>query len=337
MKKYLLASVFGLALLTSCDDGDVVYKDLDFGGKNVEKCATKNFYYKASKNEMIILDIPADTLMKNILYLEQLVGDNNQVLYRSYDSDVDGKAICENLPPKSPLVMSELLAQSGGKILIDKNIANTVNEDRKTVSVAYNYTFNFYNIKFTDGDTELKFDRLNFGTYKKSDSPTFNLNFTNTNNQEITPKEAYLCEEKHTLVTINSNNTLLLNLPENFEFPTSEGTVTFNIGKGSDLADLTFKQYYNGGLNSVDICSYNGTITETRNRLLEQWQADRGVVEMETRKTVPADGGTEKWSHILRVKNPFFIKHVNNSTEDYSPYGFEIQELVFGKIEFDVQ
>lgn len=332
MKKLYTIALLSFLALQSCNDGDVVYENLEFGTSAVQKCSTKNFYYKTSDNEIIILDIEADSLLKTDLHIEQVVGDRSTVLYRKYSDKVTGNVICDVLPPAYPNTVSELKAQNGGRIIMDKLITTTTDEIKKSVSVGYSYTFNFTNIKFTNEDAseELKFDRLNFGSYKNSSSPTFNFNFTtNVGEERDQPKEAYLCTNKNTLVAINNSGTLLLAMPEDYSLPKEEGTQ--EIALNNSPITFTYRQYKNNGaLNAEDICSTNGTITTTNNRLLEQWLSTKtGSLLITTRKTQPKDTTEKaKWHYTFSVKNVNFNKYINSSNPTEASFLFE--DFIFG-------
>lgn len=332
MKKLYTIALLSFLALQSCNDGDVVYENLEFGNSSVEKCSNKNFYYKTSDNEIIILNIEADSLLKTDLHVERAVGDASEVLYRKYSDKVTGKVICDELPPAYPNTISELKAQTGGRITIDKLITATPNEERKSVSVNYSYTFNFSNIKFTNEDAseELKFDKLNFGSYRNSNAPTFNFNFTtNVGEEKDQPKEAFHCSTKNTLVAINNGGTLLLNMPAEYELPRQEGTQ--EIALSNSPLSLTYRQYKNNGaLNAEDICSTEGTITITNNRLLEQWNSTKtGAILISTRKTEPKDENeVAKWHYTITVKNTSFKKFINSS--NLTDASFQFEEFVFG-------
>lgn len=332
MKKLYTIAFLSFIAFQSCNDGDVVYENLEFGNSTVEKCIDKNFYYKTSDNEIIILDIEADSLLKIDLHVEKAVGDRSNVIYRKYSDKVTGNVICDVLPPAYPNTISELKAQSGGRIIMDKLITSTANEENKSVSVNYSYTFNFMNIKFTNEDAseELKFDKLNFGSYKSSNSPTFNFNFT-TNVGEIKdqPKEAFMCSQKNTLVAINNSGTLLLSMPSEYILPKEEGVQ--EIALNNSPITLTYRQYKNNGaLNAEDICSTDGTIPTTNNRLLEQWLSNKtGSILITTRKTEPKDENeVAKWYYTISIKNASFKKYINSSNS--SEASFQFNEFIFG-------
>lgn len=332
MKKLLAIAFTSLFLFQSCDDGDVVYKNLEFGNSNVQKCSTKNFYYKTSDNEMMILNIAADSILKIDLQAERMVGDQSEVLFRKYSDKATGNSICDELPPAQPYVISELKAQKGGRILMNKLITTVPNQEQKTVAVNYNYSFNFTNIKFSNEDSseELKYDQLSFGSYKSANSPTFNLNFTtNVGEMKNQPKEAFKCSLKNTLVAINNRGTLLLNLGEQFQLPTEEGTQEINLSNSG--LNLAYRQYKNNGaLNAEDICSTEGNINATKNKLEELWRSNQtGSLVVTSRKTEPKDENEmPKWHYTITVKNAIFTKYINS--ENPTEASFQFEEFIFG-------
>ena len=66
MKVYILMKkILGLLIattsLTACDDGDLVFENLNFDGKEIQKCNDNELYFKTNNTEMLLVDFTFGT------------------------------------------------------------------------------------------------------------------------------------------------------------------------------------------------------------------------------------------------------------------------------------
>ncbi len=127
MKK-IFAGWIVIAIMTSCDDGDITITDFDFD-ETIELCdsADENqyvFFNTNSENEGIALQFRTteDILSKRFekpeaaildtLYTLQLDGVEDKVVYRKFKSEVTNDYFCNVIPPAEPLIDEELISSS---------------------------------------------------------------------------------------------------------------------------------------------------------------------------------------------------------------------------------
>jgi len=61
MKKLLL-SLCSIALLNSCDDGDLTLETINFDSATAQECSLNNVVYKINGNQLLLIEIPATSL-----------------------------------------------------------------------------------------------------------------------------------------------------------------------------------------------------------------------------------------------------------------------------------
>ena len=180
--------------LASCDDGNLVFQDIDFNAVAAKKCDNK--IYKINGSEAIILKIgesendasfiaafptqPTPMDQPTILTIDNSA---NKVVYRLYDGNVADSNICGSIPAAFPAIVEEWEATSGTIEITttDITIANTaVGYEGGEKLTGYQNNVVFRNITFnkTDGSTQV-YDVFPFGVYEKSVTPlAFNFGDT---------------------------------------------------------------------------------------------------------------------------------------------------------------
>lgn len=118
MKKWCLLMLLSL-FFWACDDGDIITTNLDFPEGNLQFCGGPGGYlfYKindagtesisvlASNSEQLFTETGTITISLN--------ASSNIALYRIFDGTVDDSYFCNEVPPTSPLVNTEYIANSG--------------------------------------------------------------------------------------------------------------------------------------------------------------------------------------------------------------------------------
>ena len=131
--KRLLFGILGLALLSSCDDGEIVVTDFDFEDSSIQFCEgpDKNVFYainndgifesislEFSNNQLAVdengnLEAP-DPIDEEISFA--LDDQNDRIVYRLYNGDIPTGSngyFCNVVPPSSPVVVEEWISGSG--------------------------------------------------------------------------------------------------------------------------------------------------------------------------------------------------------------------------------
>ncbi len=108
------------SLFFACNDGDIIVRDFDFDESNLDICGGPGGYAFFNINNSSAAESISLTLTTtNLLFLEssveeyQLNSGSNTVNYRKYNDDVSSDYFCSNIPPTSPQVTLEFIAESG--------------------------------------------------------------------------------------------------------------------------------------------------------------------------------------------------------------------------------
>ncbi|KZE80276.1 MAG: hypothetical protein LBI73_04830 [Myroides sp.] len=314
MKKFFtLTGISFMFLLTSCDDGNLVYKDIDFSKVTaVERCTTlgaDKIYFKLQNDEALILVIDAENIMKdetNSIKEVNIDGTATSLDYRKYSAKVAANSICNLPPPASPSVIQSIPASPGGTVVIEDNlqITNATSTTSNAVNLIYQYIFSLKNINFSEGQTNIKYDKMLFGTTNYI-TRALDFNFNNNNTQGLND---FSCN--NLLYTLRDKEALSLNLTE-ADLPTAPTTTDKVIELSKDRL-VQLKQYQRGGIKLTDVCNNDGDIPGSSpsnpNRLLEHWGALQGQIVIRTRETKPVDGSKPKLLHEIKLINVTFVK-----------------------------
>ena len=111
-------SVLIISIFSSCDDGDLIVTSFDFEDQTLETCGGESslvfFKINSEAQESIALSIAATSE----IFLQEEIADinlstSNFVTYRKFNSTVDGTYFCNSVPPVTPQVSVEYLAENG--------------------------------------------------------------------------------------------------------------------------------------------------------------------------------------------------------------------------------
>ena len=125
MNRIIFLLICFTVLFQSCDDGDIIVKSFNFDDAQLKTCGGPNNYvfYKVntitSTNESLSLKLGIpDSLYKEEGIKEYtLNGSNIFVNYRTYDGILGNNYFCTSIPPISPKVTVEYVANSGTALL----------------------------------------------------------------------------------------------------------------------------------------------------------------------------------------------------------------------------
>lgn len=143
MRKYLLV-LLTASFLISCDDGDLIVTNFDFESNTFQSCTgpqNRQVFFKLNNdlsNEAIALAFnlePAseDFLIAEVGTLTIPLNTRNQVIYRTFNSEVESDYFCNEIPPISPRVVEEYRSTSGGEIVITSTLRNDKDLDQDGV------------------------------------------------------------------------------------------------------------------------------------------------------------------------------------------------------------
>ena len=272
MKKALLLGL--MATLASCSDGDLVYESLNFKDATIMKCDQNELFFKTNGHELLLVDLTGpnnEPLLTPDMPLGQMdsIQTNaiNKIIYRSYDNPIDATTICGKIPPAFPKVTEEYVSANGGYIKYMRTMEVKGSETLPNrYEILYNYVFYFKNITLNNGQSVIKYETYNFGTYQpkkenstETDSSIIEFNFSTLNS----------CDEK-LVYGSGINKVIQIQLKENL--PTQNGIYQF------DLTSDQFVQYKskNSALGNANLCSLSETTGYT-----EIWRSQNGQLQIE--------------------------------------------------------
>ena len=156
MKKLITLSI--AFLLLSCNDGDFDVPIFEFTSK-VESCGEYILYIANSNNtEVLALNLSTSHINTD-LGENSFAISTSMVNYRIFAEGIGANYYCTAIPPSSPKVLKELIAQSG---MIHITTSEIITDD---VLTGYNYTITISDLLFNDNDERIFLENLEFGDF----------------------------------------------------------------------------------------------------------------------------------------------------------------------------
>ncbi|QEE50730.1 hypothetical protein FUA48_14430 [Flavobacterium alkalisoli] len=303
MKKLL--AILSVILFISCDDGDMTFKNFDFGNATLQYCSLNDLLYKYNGTEMLILDIPS-SYFTNVEGDETVViGNNNKVIYRNYNNTANSSVICSDIPPSSPIVIEEWNASAGGTLRI---------QTEKLENNSYQHVITIIYLEFVNGGQSTVIENQSFGTYTTQQSYQFEF-IVDSNDNEI---DVLHCDGDAGLIFKYNAYYEALKLDLT---PEAKNTLFVDeVTPGDEYRVYEFDEnnriifdIYSGSLSSDVICS---NVPPVNPVTLERWNGDGG--EIRVRTTISEIDGS--YEHHIALVGITFINSGN--TEET----FEIQD-----------
>ncbi len=114
------AVAFALVLgLWGCSAGDLQLEVIDFESAAIENCGTLStettFFFKLNPAEALVLELGSGLLVNEPSDGEivSAIPGNSQLTYRIFSGNVGSDYFCESLPPATPSVLEDVLADNG--------------------------------------------------------------------------------------------------------------------------------------------------------------------------------------------------------------------------------
>ena len=148
MKK--LITFFLAFSLFSCNDGDYDVPVFEFTD-TVHSCGEYVLYITNSNaTEVMILTISPE----NLGVTEGDSSISTSIIYRIFEEGISDNYFCQDIPPSTPKVVKELIAESG-----------TINITTTTLSTGSEYTITISDLLFNDDSERIFFENFNFGIF----------------------------------------------------------------------------------------------------------------------------------------------------------------------------
>ncbi len=169
MNKIFKYFVFPL-LVIACSEGDVIENNISEVNGTLENCANLNentfVFYKIDPqiNQAISLAFTSttfdlDTVPEGLSTTITLNGTSNTIIYRRFDTAIDGATyFCASVPPSGINVTQELISSNGNAV-----ITYVINTDTATETV-YDRIITLTNVTFEGPGVAIRQELLEFGS-----------------------------------------------------------------------------------------------------------------------------------------------------------------------------
>lgn len=158
MKKLL--TLFIALTLISCNDGDFNVPEFDFEDE-VNGCWDNQVLYITSSlsTEAMVMTLVNEEL-DTIVGTESFeISSTLEVAYRIFDDGIGSDYFCQAIPPTTPIVVTELNAESG-----TINITTSTVLDDDAEITGYNYVITLSDLLFIeDNGDQIFFESFDFG------------------------------------------------------------------------------------------------------------------------------------------------------------------------------
>lgn len=284
MKK-ILGCIAILSIATSCDDGDLVFDQLNFTQAEIKSC--NSLFFKTNGTELLLVNLSDGTdgivldTEAPINQVQSLSTNNtNQIYYRTYSDNISEGIICSTIPPAHPIVTTEYISNSGA--LIQYVRGNNVGFTNNRATINYNFTITFSNLTLSNGTSEIKYETYPFGTLVYN---TQILGFTFSNFSNCTNQ----------LISSDSDEELIFTTDTNFELPTTVGEHTYQLSQTQNLA----YKLYDGNIVNQAPCD------EKTNVIKEDWISTQGNYVILTTEVV-----NQVTQNVVALKHEFYLRNV---------------------------
>lgn len=116
MKKILFVLLVQFILL-ACDDGEIIVNNFDFEDSTLEWCEEFEFVFfqiNPESNETLALEFSTtENFTSEIGQVLVELTDDDQVIYRRFNSAISSDYFCSPIPPTTPTVAEELISNTG--------------------------------------------------------------------------------------------------------------------------------------------------------------------------------------------------------------------------------
>ncbi len=313
MKKLLL-SLVSIALLNSCDDGNLNIENINFDAVSAQECSLNNVVYKINGSQLLLIEIP-----ENSLAYENKVGDKsftinttNKVIYRSYNNTVSSASICSTIPPASPSVTEEWNAVAGTISIHTTAIYSAPNTQTGAIKISkYRHAISFNNITFAKPNGNQVYETFVFGDFD-TNATTLPMNFN--------PDSIQLCSTSNTLYNAQNGGIeglFIQNLSNNLLDSSVLGTpktALINTNNENLLSYRLFSLALTLGGNSTYFCASTLPDSPTVN---EEWLGQAGVTNTSGIIEVTTSTNGSGFSHSIHLKAVTFSNLLTGSTFYY--------------------
>ena len=313
MKKLLL-SLCSIALLNSCDDGDLTLETINFDSAIAQECSLNNVVYKINGNQLLLIEIPATSLP-----FENKIGDktfainaSNKVIYRGYNNTVSSASICSTIPPASPSVTEEWNAIAGTISIQTTAIYSAANSLTGAIKISkYRHAITFNNITFAKPNGNQVYETFVFGDF---DTNATSLPMT------FNPDSIQLCSNSSTLYNAQNGGIeglFIQNLSSTLLDTSVLGTAKTALINTNNENLLTYRLFSLAltlGGTSTYFCA---SPLPDSPLVKEEWTGQAGVSNTSGIIEVTTTTNGSGYSHSIHLKSVTFSNTLAGSTFYY--------------------
>jgi hypothetical protein len=151
MKRVFL--LFGFLVLNACSDGDLEIDVIDFDSTALQFCETQTtvnstVFFKINDDEALILELQSGVLQNQASTdtIRSTIPSQSNLIYRFFDDGVSKNYFCDDIPPATPSVVEEILAEAGEVLITTIRSA--------TDTTLYEHTLKLSGITLVNGKGE---------------------------------------------------------------------------------------------------------------------------------------------------------------------------------------
>ena len=109
-----------IALLVSCNDGDLQIETIDFDSVGISNCestvtTSSTIFFKINNKEALILELQSGILKNEVSseVITSLVPSQSKLTYRVFSDNVSSNYFCDVIPTTTPSVIEEIESENG--------------------------------------------------------------------------------------------------------------------------------------------------------------------------------------------------------------------------------
>ena len=158
MKKITL--LFITLGLFACNDGNFDVPAFEFSD-TINSCGNYILYKtNNNKTEVLVLTLNESNFKQEAGETTIPISGITKVSYRIFNEGISSDYFCQDIPPFSPTVLKELIADEGNVLITASEIVSD------NVVSGYSYDINLNDLLLTNNDEKIYFENYFFGTFE---------------------------------------------------------------------------------------------------------------------------------------------------------------------------
>lgn len=131
-----------LAILVSCDDGDLQIETIDFDSVDISTCeatvtTSSTIFFKINSKEALILELESGVLKNEVSEtLSSAIPGKSKLTYRAFSENVTSAYFCDAIPTTTPTVVEEIEAEDGEVFITTTLVEGTTDTFEHTLELS---------------------------------------------------------------------------------------------------------------------------------------------------------------------------------------------------------